>query len=229
MRQIDGDPRQIDKDLRRANAIETQTQGILQSLHRAFGCDRVNDGYFRDFIGEFLHEHPLAAASRRQAAVHEAAHMVAYEALGMVASRASIRGTTFGRNGWSGTAHPLEMLPLTSSSNLIREAIAAYVGPRAESRLAGGDECSSPGERLECFLLASLADDLVDAKGNLFVAVLAQADRIIDAYESLIFAIADVLERQRRITRVHKKVANALALVHAKGLPELPQVYPASH
>lgn len=53
-----------------------------------------------DLIEACLREHPRRAATKWQAAVHEAGHMVAYEVEGMVAAHAEISGTPFGRGGW---------------------------------------------------------------------------------------------------------------------------------
>jgi hypothetical protein len=142
--------------------------------------------------------------------------------MGRMAGCAAIHGTSFGQNGGSGRASSLEPLSLskdTSPHDLSLEALAAYIGARSEARLGSGDECSSPGERLEAFILASHADDLAGAKGALFIATFAGADALIDACRDEILGIADILERRRMITRGHCE--KHLTKVRAGGLPPL--------
>jgi hypothetical protein len=98
-----------------AHVANTRLAGIFEFLKCVHSLDEESAAadYFRHFMMAMLSDHPIQGATRSQAAIHEAAHLVAYEASGVMAGVAAIRGTTFGLGGWSGRASALERLHLS--------------------------------------------------------------------------------------------------------------------
>ncbi len=154
----------------------------------------------------FLNWHPMQTATKEQAALHEAGHFVAYEVEGLGAGQSEIRGTPFGRGGWSGSAAPYEsrLDPWSdpTANDLIAEAKTAIAGPWAEELLGSGDLLSSISEVLEFhFLVAVAAKTLGNDRHKLLAATITEMTDFTWQYENEIRGIADRLQRRRKISR----------------------------
>ena len=79
---------------------------LISDACRAFypHVPRDPEGTSRTVLELFLARHPMRAATKEQAAIHEAGHFVAFERLGLLAAKAEIHGSAFGRGGWGGAA-----------------------------------------------------------------------------------------------------------------------------
>jgi hypothetical protein len=81
------------------------TKRVMQMVRLlSEGVPKAADQDVRLFIEGGLQRHPPQSATKRQAALHEGGHYIAFEAEGLVAGLASIAGSQFGHGGWSGTA-----------------------------------------------------------------------------------------------------------------------------
>jgi hypothetical protein len=186
--------------------IGTQTAIAMRALmmHEANARNAV-EGDVRGLIVRCLREHPMTDATRRQVALHEAGHLLAYEVEGLVALKANIHGSPYGRGGWSGKAWPANELCIGprdwqrwgSPNDLLREARMSFAGPWAEFFLGGGDIASSIGELVESHILAAQAADLLGRDPRMVVdEVVAGTRAIVAEYMAEIEEIADLLERE---------------------------------
>src|ERR1039458_842325 len=130
------------------------TDRIMIKLRRLYEeVPKTADEDMRLFIEGYLRKNPPPPATKRQIALHEASHFVAFEVEGMVAGKAEIGGSPFGRYGWGGIAGYLEPRLLDGypyhPDDLLSEATATFAGPLAEAMLGGGDLYSSIGELVE--------------------------------------------------------------------------------
>jgi len=153
----------------------------------------------------FLHEHPMPAATRQQTAVHEAGHLVAFELEGMSAWAAEISGTPFGHQGWGGSAscsNEVFVNEKANASDLLRHARAAVAGPIAEGLIARGDVYGSVGELIDARVLIDCAARRLGADPDeLAHATLVQVVAYIEANAVCVSAIADRLSGRRLVWR----------------------------
>lgn len=206
-----------------ASLVRKQAASIGPHVVRAIGkihgtalkedADAVHSG-----VMSWLSKYPLRAATRRQAALHEAGHLIAFEAEGMVAFYATIRGSSFGRAGWGGVANcqqPPAIGPdCFDPDELLREARATLAGAWAEAVLGDGDVFSSPSELCEAHLLAVRTAKL-SARDEVQVwrETLLRTAAIVEQCASEIEEIAEMLSRRRRVTRYESSTRRVLERV----------------
>jgi hypothetical protein len=171
---------------------------------------RGHEQLIRQALADFSENHPTRGATHAQAAIHEAGHFIAFEVDGMVAGKAQIEGSPFGRNGWRGSACAWERPLITPTSHttndLMREARTALAGPWAEAALGGGDMLSSIGELFEVRVLAARVAALQGLHSvQTLAAILSTTAQIVEAHVEAIKEVADKLTRLRRITRYNCK------------------------
>src|SRR5262249_55284304 len=114
----------------------------------------------------FLAAHPMRTPTKEQAAIHEAGHLVGFESCRFLAFKAEIRGSTFGRDGWSGLAYPCNSPPYNWPQDLVpddflHDARGALAGPIAEELLSGGGVHHSIGELADAALRSDRAAELL--------------------------------------------------------------------
>jgi hypothetical protein len=193
---------------------------VMRTLHNVLGAKAVPEVTrqgVREGIAAFLYAHPMQAASKKQAAMHEAAHLNAYEIEGMVAFDARIKGSRFERDSWGGEArceNPIDKFPYYRPGDLLREARVAFAGPVAEDLLAGGDALSSIGELFEGRILVARAAALLGGdKGQVLRETLMEAAAIVERHAPQIEEVADLLMRRRHIDRFERSTQKILSRV----------------
>lgn len=164
--------------------------------------------HIRSAIEGFLDRHPQVGGSRLEVAHHEAGHLAAYEATGMLAGMAQVHGRA---NDWGGEASALDdrkpsSVWFCSANDFLNEALVQVAGPIAEG-FAGGDMLSSSSEILKAGLLATRAADMMgEDRHQMRLLNFLQAAKIIDIYKPEITKIVEVLERSKvcKIGRTEK-------------------------
>ena len=153
-----------------------------------------------------LAKHPMQGATREQAAVHEAAHLVFDEAAGMGPTTAKIFGTPGFSRGWGGEARAMgarcfEQTPERHDPiEFLRDARQSVAGTVAEELIAGGDALSSIGELVQAWAYVYRASELWGCDhAALWRKTLSRAVALMEHYGSEIRDIAKVLDRRRRI------------------------------
>lgn len=208
--------------------MESQLQlnipkACLRLLDDFFGREESRGGFERaktlQWLGELARNAVCRCnATRRQCAVHEASHAVAFM------HEKGFEACTLKINGWKGWAGRTRLWPppheyrsgdappphpypagrqLCSLEGLLRNARITLAGPCGEWLLAGGSRSGSPGELIEaelcCMLAGASYDQLSDA-----------VESFICKWEEDILRIADALERRkelddRQVQRLLKK------------------------
>lgn len=173
-----------------------------------------NESYPEDAIraalAPWLAGHLTRGATREQAAIHEAAHLVAFERVGMIACTAQIYRSRGGQGAWAGTAGPAERAGWSriwgknfGGPTMIRgEAIAAMAGPIAEEVIGGGDALSSIGELVSASLWAMRAGELAGQPWKATVSsAVVESISLVEQHAPDIQAIGQVLARRKCISR----------------------------
>jgi hypothetical protein len=158
------------------------------------------EGTPRTVLELFLSRYPMRAATRGQAAIHEAGHFVLFERLGLCATTAEIRGSAGGLYGWGGGAHSWNWLTYRGpeqwdAAALRREAVTVLAGPIAEELLGGGDALGSNiGELVEAVVLALRAADLEghEARSEVVQEILHGTISLVEHHEPEILGIGGV-------------------------------------
>ena len=167
----------------------------------------------------FTRRHPMTAATKEQAAIHEAGHSVAYERLGMMMNAAEINGPPFGRGGWSGTAQYRELFygPWRGEwypGAMRRGAIATLAGPIAEELIGRGDALSSVGEVVAAIVLVRCAAELEGHKpSEILHEVVLGSSVLVTRHEPEIRDIGALLIKRGRIRRSQPSVRKILSRV----------------
>ena len=165
----------------------------------------------------FLTAHPMRAATKLQAAIHEAGHFVLFEWLGFLAGTAEIRGSRFGRHGWGGGAcrwNPPIYRPDLASDDFLRDARGALAGPIAEELLGGGDVLRIIGELVDASIRSARAADLAGSEYfEMWYEIVLGTVALVERHSPEILDIAAVLERKGRISRTDRPVEKILARV----------------
>ena len=96
-----------------AEVVRSQARGQLGPLNCTYDAlwprGPRNEAGDLGILEAFILRHPTTAATKEQAASHEAGHSIAHERLGMMMHAATINGPPFGRGGWGGTAQYREL------------------------------------------------------------------------------------------------------------------------
>jgi hypothetical protein len=167
----------------------------------------------------FLVKHPMVAATRAHAAIHEAAHFISFELGGLGAGAARIDGSAFGHGGWSGEAWPWNSHIKSSLLDLgpddfLREAQYSAAGPLAEELLGDGCAVSSIGELVEARVFADRAAELLNCDEiETWHAALRGGIALVERYWLEILDIARLLERRRRIFRLEGPTQKVLGRI----------------
>lgn len=199
-------------------------------------ADRV-----RASVGAWYDAHPHdPGVSIEQAVFHEAGHFVVAEALGMVAGKAEIRGSPFGRYGWGGSAHAWERPVHDGGSfgfttdDVEREATFTLAGPMAEHLFAVvgpfapvpqkcGDLYSGLGEFMEvCTVVAHLADLRRTSRTITLATVFAHTAQALLVLAPQIEDIARRLQSKKRVTYYERETAKILKRIGRLSLKNLP-------
>ncbi len=205
--------------------LDAQARGHLKEIKRSvqsvYSLDEPFDAnVILGRLGAFLASHPMRAATRAQVAVHEAGHLVGFEFGGLVAGKAQIYGTPFGRGGWGGKAFPLnppcysEGQQHTDPDQFLHDARAALAGPLAEDLISCGDAPSSIGELVAARVIAERAAELLNRdEAAVWREILRGAIALVERYEVEIRDIAELLARRRRIDRFQPSTRKILRRV----------------
>jgi hypothetical protein len=166
----------------------------------------LDEDVVRAGLEALLAKHPLPGATKDQAAVHEAAHLVSHKAAGMGPTRARIFGSSGFSRGWGGEARAMgprcvEQLPEKHDPReFVRDARTLVAGPVAEELIAGGDALSSIGELVQAWVYVNRASELLDCDHtSLWRKLLAGTVTFVEHHASEIHDVAKVLERRREI------------------------------
>ena len=206
----------------RAQQATGQLGPIKWTYQKVHGPDKpLDDGAVLAQLEAFLVKHPMRAPTRMQAGIHEAAHFVAFERLGLVAGTAAIYGSAFGRAGWGGEAsawnslYHIPTLPQDWSPDaLLREAQAGLAGPLAEELLGDGDVLGSIGELVEAAVFAERAGQLTNRdESEARRDALLGAVSLVERHAPEVLDIAALLERRGRISRSQPSIRKILARV----------------
>jgi hypothetical protein len=209
--------------------LNSDTRIVVDVFKRIFESPRGNaPANTRKFIAKRLRVFPPMSHTRIQIAFHEAGHYVASEATGMMATFAEIRGSNFGRGGWSGFAQSANSLLWTPipyvPSDLIHEAAMRLAGPWAEYVLGDGDFYSS---LYEVFAPYGIAYRVAQMRGQSTLEVLTEVIQvtvaIVDGYRTEIEEIAGQLERRKRVNLFERSTSKVLKQVQAKALHGIPK------
>ena len=154
-----------------------------------------------------LLRHPTRGASKRQAALHEAGHFVAYEAETMVAAAAVIERGSQRCQAWTGWALCLHS-PYTlygpfphNPEDFLRDARAALAGPWAEALLGDGDALGSLAEVCEARLLVTQGARMMNRSNrDIWRETLVRTGAIVEHHANEIEKIAEILYRTQRVT-----------------------------
>ncbi len=187
-----------------ALSIVELIEGKFREIHHS--TERFDPGVLCDRLQAFVTKHPMRPGSRTEAALHEAGHLVAYQAGGRVAGMAEIRGTAFSAGGWGGSAwaeapfctecSPHQHVP----REFYRDARDTLAGPLSEDLLGGGDALNNIAELMEARLLSNRAAELQGCDPvQLWRRTLRRAVALVEFYQDEIRAIAEPLERRKRI------------------------------
>ena len=194
---------------------------VLRAIRKIRGVlFNVDADAVRGGIEAWLSQHPLRGATKRQAALHEAGHLIAYEFDGMIAGKACIEGSPFGRGSWGGGAWCIDTPNTTHGpcandpNEFLREARGVLAGAFAEAMLGDGDALSSVGELAEArFLTARAAEILGHDKSDIWHETLTETAAIVERHASEIEEIADLLMRRRRVNRFECSTGRILTRV----------------
>ncbi len=176
----------------------------------------------REVFAAYLTSYPTPAATKEMVALHEAGHYIAFERLGMIATTAAIRGSAFGRDGWSGGANAIERPDHHWVMNARRwglallwnEAIAGLAGPIAEEILGGGDALGSVSELAGAALWVACAAELAGQDGGEALRqTVRKAIALVERHEPGIRDIAGALEHKKSISRFDRPVKKILQRV----------------
>jgi hypothetical protein len=185
---------------------------IIRAIRKIRGPGAVVEkDAVRDKIEVCLLTHPTRGASKRQAAVHEAGHLVAYEAEAMVAVAAAIRRVSQHCQAWTGWALCINC-PYTQYGPLphdpedfLRDASAALAGPWAEALLGDGDALGSLAEVCEARLLVSQGAQIMN-RSNCDI----WRETLVRTHANEIEKIADILMRSQQVAAVQPSIRKIL-------------------
>ena len=210
--------------------IEGQSRRPLERAGTLFPNVPDFGSRIRAAVTAWTSAHPACgAASGKIVAIHEAGHYALAEAMGLVAGTAAIRGSSFGRAGWGGSAGALER-PVADgrafdANDIAAEAVFILAGPYAEFALAGGCPHCSPGEFIETTLLAVKLAEM--RKVNLSVAlweIMNTTGRLVLGHQKAINGISVRLEQKRHLTRYDRKISEVLARIAATPFEDIPEL-----
>jgi hypothetical protein len=213
--------RRLDPPLTPADVVRSQARGQLGPLNCTYDA-LWRRGPRNEELGAleaFILRHPTTAATKEQAASHEAGHSIAHECLGMMMHAATIAGPPFGRGGWGGTAQYRELFygPWGGEwypDAMQRGATAMLAGPIAEELIGGGDALSSVGEVVAASVLMRRAAELLGRDTiEMWEETLLGAVALVERHRPEILDIAVVLERRKRISRTDSAVNKILMRV----------------
>jgi hypothetical protein len=200
---------------------------IKQAHQNALGRPDVpfNDDAVIAPLKVLLAAHPMRAATKSQAAIHEAAHFILYERLGFLATIADICGQPFGRGGWGGSARrwnsPLfYWMEDWYPDAFLRDAQAMLAGPIAEELIGEGEALSSVGEVVAASILVRRAAELLGRDDiEMWDETLLGTVALLERYRPEILDIAALLERKKRISCTDRPVKKILTRVMARPRP----------
>ena len=210
--------------------IERQIAGeIVAMKHRAMsllGHDLQADEHVKYVLRSFLEDHPKRCATQRQAAIHEAAHFVAYEVFENGAWSARITGSAGGHAGGSGMVRPFDdqwdLVEEPTDIQMRNLAQIFLAGPWAEHFIAGGSALSSCGEVVAFQLLTAHAAKAIKVSAVACVEDTAtKLTDFLEHYEPEIDLIADALVSRREIRRTDRSIKTIIASIHAKRIQTL--------
>jgi hypothetical protein len=206
-----------------AEVVRSQARYQLERLNRTYNDlwphGPRNEGSDLGILEAFTLRHPMTAATKEQAAIHEAGHSIAYERLGMMMNAAEITGPRFGRGGWGGTAQYCELFygPWRGEwypDAMQRGAIATLAGPIAEELIGRGEALSSLGEVVAAIVLVRRAAELEGRKPSEFLhEVFLGTSRLVARHEPEIRDIGALLIKGGRIHRSQPSVRKILSRV----------------
>ena len=215
--------RRLDPPLTPADVVRSQARGQLGPLNCTYDAlwprGPRNEAVDLDVLEAFILRHPTTAATKEQAASHEAGHSIAHERLGMMMHAATINGPPFGRGGWGGTAQYRELFygPWMGEwfpDAMWRGAIAMLAGSIAEELIGGGDALSSVGEVIAASVLVRRAAELEGRDViEMWDETLLGAVALVEHHKPEILGIGAVLERRGRIWRTDSAVNKILMRV----------------
>ncbi len=229
------------KSNKRARFVGISAFGAVTLGAALFPADTGLADRVRAAVGAWYDAHPHdPGASIEQAACHEGGHFVMAEALGMVATKAKIHGSPFGRTGWSGSAGAMERPVFDgghwgfTADDVEQEAAFALAGPVAEHLFAivgpfapvpwkRGNLYISLGEILEaCVLAAHLADLRGEGRAATLVSLFMRTAQAVLYLNLQIQEIALRLKSQRSIGRHKRETLRVLNCIDRASLKNLP-------
>ena len=161
----------------------------------------------------------MRGPTKEEVSFHEAGHLVGFEACGMVADRAEIHGSPFGRDGWSGFASPLnppvfERPQALVADDFVRYAYVLLAGPIAAELFGDGDTLDCIGELSAAAMYSDRAADLLNRDDvEMWYEVLLGAVALVEGHRYQILDVAAALRSRGRISRTDRPVEKILARV----------------
>jgi hypothetical protein len=167
-------------------------------------------------FGAFLSKYPMSAPSRLQAAAHEAGHFILCEHQCLVALRATINGSSFGRHGWCGAAD-FEIAETHNVEGCLRLARTWIAGPLAEHIIGNGCATANIGELVGALVFVYRAAAMAGfGTRELWRDTLRETIAIVETFEWEIHAIADMLARRKKIDRWQPSVRKIMERVKGR-------------
>ncbi|PPD46058.1 MAG: hypothetical protein CTY15_01320 [Methylocystis sp.] len=180
--------------------------GNNASVDRFVSIDRLN---------RFLFTRPPRSASLDDAAIHECGHLVAFEAENLIAWSAKINGGSNGHE-WCGLAQRArDFGSYVDAPHFLAEARATLAGPIAEELLSqSGSLASSIAELVGARICVERAAELlfVDPE-SLWIKTVREAAALVERYAKEIEALAELLEKRKKITASSPSVRKILKRV----------------
>jgi hypothetical protein len=201
--------------------VEGQVQFVAQDLKELYGHDaQIDYGAIRRVVAAQLPDIQLINGSRETVAVHECGHFVAFEQEGLIAGKATIRGSAFDGGGWSGIAFPHGDVYLGSGrwtpvpEDLCRFARVTLAGPIAEELLAGGCALHNPGELLSARACSGRAAELAQATpSDVWKLNVLLAAALVECWSHQILELASMLQKRKEIDRRSPSVRGVLRTI----------------
>ena len=193
---------------------------VVQAIKRIHGASiGVDEDALLVLMEAFVSQHPWQHATKRQAAVHEAGHLIAFQFDGMTSGEAWIEKPLFELDGWGGRAvghgtPSIEDGRCYKNPNVSCRAREVLAGPLAEAVLGNGCALSSIYELIEAKLLAERAAELSTGdKGEVWRETLLTAAAIVERHADEIEKIAGRLMRRGRVHTYQASTTKILSRV----------------
>lgn len=178
-------------------------------------------------VTNFISTHPEDPPThRRLVAVHEAGHVVAFEATGALFHRAEVKRIDRRSDNWIGEAFSCDPPPLMprwiTSDGALCDAVSTLAGPIAEEMYGGGVVEASPWEVLHSRACVTRAASLSAKQDRRrWGCVLKLTVALVECNARNIADIADLLMRKERIRRCDRVAQKILSRVTIPAPPHI--------